>query len=55
MKDVETILANLVRKNEAYATLIKVYDLLKDDKSDEAKALINSTIKSNNNKQNHGL
>lgn len=52
MKDVETILANLVRKNEAYDTLIKVYDLLKDDKSDEAKALINSTIKSNNNKQN---
>ena len=52
MKDVETILANLLRKNEAYDTLIKVYDLLKDDKSDEAKALINSTIKSNNNKQN---
>ena len=51
MRDVETILANLVRKNKAYDTLIKVYDLLKDDKSDEAKALIDSTIKSNNNKQ----
>lgn len=52
MKDVKTILANLVRKNEAYDTLTKVYDLLKDDKSEEAKALISSTIKSNNNKQN---
>lgn len=52
MRDVETILADMVIKNKAHDTLIKVYDLLKDDKSDEAKALINSTIKSNNNKQN---
>ena len=52
MRDVETILADMAVKNEAYDTLIKVYDLFKDEKIDEAKALINSTVKSNNNKQN---
>lgn len=52
MRDVKTILADLVTGNKAYDTLIKVYDLLDDDKSDEAKALISSIIKSNNNKQN---
>lgn len=52
MRDAETILADMAVKNEAYDTLIKVYDLFKDEKIDEAKALINSTVKSNNNKQN---
>ena len=52
MRNVETILADLVTGNKAYDTLIKVYDLLKDDKSDEAKVLIDSIIKSNDNKQN---
>lgn len=52
MKDVETILANLVRRNEAYDTLTKAYDLLKDYKSEEAKALIDSVIKANNNEHN---
>ena len=52
MRNVETILADLATGNKAYDTLIKVYDLLKDDKSDEAKVLIDSIIKSNDNKQN---
>ena len=38
MKNVETILAKLASKNKAY-------DLLKDNKSEEAKAVINSVIK----------
>lgn len=44
MRDVETILADMAVKNEAYDTLIKVYDLFKDEKIDEAKALVNSTV-----------
>lgn len=52
MDNIEKILNKLTSRNEAYDTLTKVYDLLKDDKSDEAKALISSTIESNNNKQN---
>lgn len=45
MKNVETILARLASKNKAYDALTKAYDLLKDNKSEEAKAVINSVIK----------
>ena len=45
MKNVETILAKLASKNKAYDALTKAYDLLKDNKSEEAKAVINSAIK----------
>lgn len=52
MKNVETILGKLASKNKAYDALTKAYDLLKDDKSEEAKAIINSAIKSSKDAYN---
>lgn len=52
MCNVETTLAKLSAKNKVYDTLTKVHDLLKNDKSEEAKALLDSTIKSSDNKRN---
>ena len=52
MIDVENILAKLSSKNNAYYTLTKVYDLLKDNKSDEAKELIESVVGDNNLNRN---
>lgn len=46
MKNVETILAKLASKNKAYDALTKAYNLLKNDKTEEAKDIINLAIKS---------
>ena len=52
MNDVENILAKLASKNNVYYTLTKVYDLLKDNKSDDAKELIESVVGDNNLNRN---
>lgn len=52
MSNVETVLDKLSAKNKVYDTLDKVHKLLKDNKSEEAKVLLDSTIKSTNNNRN---
>lgn len=44
MRDVETILAKLSAKNRAFNALLKSFELLKEDKNEEAKEVINSAI-----------
>lgn len=52
MSKIETVLTKLYAKNKVYDTLDKVYMLLNEGKSEEAKALIVSTVKDNNNNHN---
>lgn len=47
MRDVETILAKLSAKNRAFNALLKSFELLKEDKNEEAKEVINSAIEYN--------
>ena len=47
MSNVETILAKLVAKNRAFNALLKSFELLKENKSEEAKEVINSAIEYN--------
>lgn len=52
MNKIETVLTKLSVRNKIYDTLDKVYMLLNEGKSEEAKALIVSMVKSNNNNHN---
>lgn len=52
MSNIETVLTKLIAKNRVYDTLDKVYMLLNEGKSEEAKALIISAVKSNNDNHN---